>query len=57
MMLDPPNRSSMWRFDPTAPVNNDDNQNYCGGMNVRMTICIIQGVPPLLPQHRGNFVI
>lgn len=47
MMLDPPNRSSMWRFDSTAPVNNDDNQLYCGGMNVRIIICFyIQKIVP-----------
>jgi hypothetical protein len=32
MMLDPPNRSSLWRFNPSAPINYDDDQNYCGGM-------------------------
>ncbi|CAH1365703.1 hypothetical protein MTP99_001969 [Tenebrio molitor] len=35
MMLDPPNRSSLWRYNPKAPVNYDDDQNYCGGMNVQ----------------------
>lgn len=35
MVMDPPNRSSMWRFDPSAPINWDDDQNYCGGMTVR----------------------
>jgi hypothetical protein len=34
MMLEPPNRSSLWRFDPTAPPNYDDNQNFCGGVAV-----------------------
>lgn len=38
-MLDPPMRSSMWRVDnrnrfPTAPVNNNDNQLFCGGSSV-----------------------
>ncbi|RZC40868.1 Chitin bind 3 domain containing protein, partial [Asbolus verrucosus] len=35
MMLEPPNRSSLWRFNPKAPVNYDDDQNYCGGMNTQ----------------------
>lgn len=34
MMLDPPNRSSLWRFNFSAPINYDDDQNYCGGMTV-----------------------
>lgn len=34
MLVDPPNRSSLWRFDPSFPVNWDDNQNYCGGFTV-----------------------
>ncbi|RZB84929.1 uncharacterized protein BDFB_010861 [Asbolus verrucosus] len=35
MMLEPPNRSSLWRFDSSAPVNYDDNQNFCGGLSVQ----------------------
>ncbi|XP_044264472.1 uncharacterized protein LOC123011198 [Tribolium madens] len=35
MMMEPPNRSSLWRFDPTAPPNYDDNQNFCGGVAVQ----------------------
>ncbi|KAL3287258.1 hypothetical protein HHI36_001735 [Cryptolaemus montrouzieri] len=38
MMLEPPNRSSLWRFPdefPNAVPNYDDNQNYCGGLNVQ----------------------
>lgn len=34
MLVDPPNRSSLWRFDPSFPVNWDDNQNFCGGFSV-----------------------
>lgn len=34
MMLDPPNRSSLWRFDEDAPPNYEDNQNFCGGFEV-----------------------
>lgn len=34
MMMDPPNRSSLWRFDKESPVNYNDNQNFCGGFYV-----------------------
>lgn len=34
MMLSPPGRSSRWRYNKTAPVNYDDNANYCGGFSV-----------------------
>lgn len=34
MMLYPPNRSSLWRFDPHAPVNYNDVENFCGGFGV-----------------------
>ncbi|KAJ8926682.1 hypothetical protein NQ314_020925 [Rhamnusium bicolor] len=33
MMLDPPNRSSLWRFVPQALKDYDDNANFCGGAN------------------------
>ncbi|XP_017846858.1 uncharacterized protein LOC108602983 [Drosophila busckii] len=32
MMLDPPSRSSRWRFDATAPHNWNDNELFCGGL-------------------------
>ncbi|XP_065168104.1 uncharacterized protein [Atheta coriaria] len=35
MMLDPPNRSSLWRFDDEAPINYNDNENFCGGAGVQ----------------------
>lgn len=35
VLSDPPNRSSLWRFNYTASVNNKDDQNYCGGITVR----------------------
>ncbi|XP_056629828.1 uncharacterized protein LOC130440590 [Diorhabda sublineata] len=35
MMLDPPGRSSLWRFNSLAPVNYDDNQLFCGGYYVQ----------------------
>lgn len=34
MVMDPPNRSSLWRFDKTAPINYNDNQMFCGGFGV-----------------------
>lgn len=36
MVLDPPNRSSLWRYNNAAAINYDDNQNFCGGSYVRM---------------------
>ncbi|XP_044745595.1 uncharacterized protein LOC123307378 [Coccinella septempunctata] len=35
MMLEPPNRSSLWRFYPNVPANYDDDGNFCGGMTVQ----------------------
>ncbi|CAD6991693.1 uncharacterized protein LOC101452679 isoform X1 [Ceratitis capitata] len=35
MMLDPPGRSSRWRYNSSAPVNYDDNGLNCGGMTVQ----------------------
>ncbi|CAH1280807.1 unnamed protein product [Diabrotica balteata] len=34
-MLNPPGRSSMWRFHPTATPNYQDNQIFCGGAYVQ----------------------
>lgn len=34
MVMDPVNRASRWRVDPTAPPNWDDNQLYCGSFGV-----------------------
>ena len=36
MLLDPPQRSSLWRDDrfPEAPINNQDSGLFCGGFNV-----------------------
>lgn len=34
MMLDPPSRSSMWRFGFKVPANYDDDGLYCGGFGV-----------------------
>ncbi|GLV40235.1 uncharacterized protein CBL_03616 [Carabus blaptoides fortunei] len=35
MVMDPPNRASLWRFDPGSPINYDDNANFCGGRAVQ----------------------
>lgn len=36
MLLEPPNRSSLWRYNPDAPANYNDNENFCGGASVRI---------------------
>lgn len=33
-LIDPPSRSSMWRYGFNNPPNYDDNQLYCGGVQV-----------------------
>lgn len=37
-MVEPPQRSSMWRFGFDIPANFNDNENNCGGMAVCMRI-------------------
>ncbi|KAH8311234.1 hypothetical protein KR044_005138 [Drosophila immigrans] len=32
MMLNPPSRSSRWRYDSSAPQNWNDNELFCGGL-------------------------
>ncbi|EFA07372.2 uncharacterized protein LOC657063 [Tribolium castaneum] len=58
MMLEPPNRSSLWRFDPTAPVNYNDNQNYCGGASFQWQSmdgkCGVCGDPYNAPHPQEN---
>ncbi|XP_046369958.1 uncharacterized protein LOC124144546 [Haliotis rufescens] len=34
-LVDPPSRSSMWRFQFNTPRNYDDNQLFCGGVKVQ----------------------
>lgn len=34
-LIEPPARSSAWRFGYDTPVDYDDNQLYCGGLNVQ----------------------
>ena len=33
-LVEPPSRSSMWRYGFRTPVNYDDNQLFCGGYDV-----------------------
>jgi hypothetical protein len=35
MMLEPPNRGSLWRFDWQQPANYNDNEFFCGGVVVQ----------------------
>lgn len=35
-LVDPPSRSSMWRYGFKNPPNYDDNQLYCGGVQVNI---------------------
>ena len=35
-MTEPPMRSSMWRFGFDTPVNYDDNELFCGGIQVSL---------------------
>ncbi|XP_041363554.1 uncharacterized protein LOC121379135 [Gigantopelta aegis] len=34
-LVDPPSRSSMWRYGFKTPPNYDDNQLYCGGVSIQ----------------------
>ncbi|CAM1295113.1 Uncharacterised protein g1196 [Pycnogonum litorale] len=36
-LLDPPGRSSLWRFVKDAPVNYNDNELFCGGFSIQHT--------------------
>lgn len=35
-LVEPPSRSSMWRYGFNTPINYDDNQLFCGGYDVRI---------------------
>jgi hypothetical protein len=37
-LMDPPNRSSLWRVNPDAPPNYTDDQNNCGGKPVQWEV-------------------
>lgn len=34
MVMDPVNRASRWRVDPSAPADYNDNQQWCGSLGV-----------------------
>lgn len=38
MVLEPPNRSSMWRYGFPTPLNYQDNENFCGGFHTQHEI-------------------
>lgn len=38
-LVDPPGRSSMWRFGFATPANYNDNQLYCGGRGHKCSVC------------------
>jgi len=38
-LIDPPERSSIWRIFPSGPINNDDNGINCGGFGVMKQLC------------------
>ncbi|XP_067621799.1 uncharacterized protein [Eurosta solidaginis] len=58
MMLDPPGRSSRWRFNASAPKNYDDNGLNCGGMTTQWVRnngkCGLCGDNYALPTPRAN---
>ncbi|KAK4884511.1 hypothetical protein RN001_000782 [Aquatica leii] len=58
MMIDPPNRSSRWRFDLSAPINYDDNELFCGGFGEQWEVnggkCGICGDSYSKPRPRPN---
>ena len=33
-LIEPPMRSSMWRFGYNTPINYNDNELFCGGIQV-----------------------
>ncbi|KAK3084053.1 hypothetical protein FSP39_007381 [Pinctada imbricata] len=45
-LMDPPSRSSMWRYGFHTPANYDDNQLFCGGFDVKVKITA---------SHKGYF--
>ncbi|GAB6030370.1 hypothetical protein CHUAL_007249 [Chamberlinius hualienensis] len=57
-LMEPPNRSSLWRVGYAAPANYDDNQLYCGGYSDQWNNnggkCGICGDPYEQPQPRDN---
>jgi hypothetical protein len=50
-LIDPPGRSSMWRYGYRNPPNYNDNQLYCGGVQVMLYLlwrCTGNGFIPTL---------
>lgn len=39
-LIDPPGRSTMWRYNFSTPVNYDDNQLFCGGYQVKTNLFV-----------------
>ena len=35
-LIEPPSRSSAWRFGFPTPINYDDNELFCGGFQVKL---------------------
>jgi hypothetical protein len=40
MLMDPVNRSSMWRKGYNTPANYEDNQLFCGGRSVSLNVYV-----------------
>ncbi|XP_035217513.1 uncharacterized protein LOC118190844 [Stegodyphus dumicola] len=57
-LLEPPSRSSMWRFGYYTPKNYNDNELFCGGIYVQWQInngkCGVCGDPYHVQQPRPN---
>nr|KAG5691648.1 hypothetical protein BaRGS_022923 [Batillaria attramentaria] len=57
-VMDPPQRSSLWRFGYNTPVNNNDNQLFCGGAKRQWKVnggkCGICGDPYDTPDPKPN---
>ncbi|XP_012938498.1 uncharacterized protein LOC106011887 [Aplysia californica] len=49
-LIDPPARSTMWRYGFNTPVNYDDNALYCGGFDVRSWDSKVHHVDVQLPR-------
>ncbi|RWS10759.1 uncharacterized protein B4U80_01558 [Leptotrombidium deliense] len=44
MLIDPPSRSSAWRFGFKTPINYNDNELFCGGFLVSLLTYSIRKV-------------
>ncbi|XP_050503956.1 uncharacterized protein LOC126882922 [Diabrotica virgifera virgifera] len=58
MMLTPPGRSSLWRFNQDAKPNYEDNELFCGGAHVQNELnggkCGVCGDPYTDPHPQAN---